>query len=593
MLKMNPRLERLAWQGQSTNKDIPLEIWKTLCGHASFSELSSSSSSSTYSLSPFQRLRELEFKHCNLDAVQLFPVLEKLLSLRTLIFKGVVLRNLSSVQPNLPLLQTRTSANSNNSNGSGGGSSVNSPPQQVTTTTSALAAIPTYRFPQVREIRLGPGLQESQGLESIVRFCPHLMRLVLESDFDAWSGGGTIFSPGTRLLSSPAPTALAQKQEVLPVLIQNMTDCCPRLRAFEYLAPNTRPEGVSLLSEDHYCSFAQCLELGAAKAMPEQLTLKSYHLDYSTRVTSQRPFQHVHPENRSHLPFESQKEHDRSQLGQGLDREADEQDKKDLALIEAGTNGARVKFNDLPSYVKVEFKADLYLLDHPTAWALCQASMTLQSVSLHLFHGTVDGETASVCGSLRNALQILTICQGLRSFQLEFDDINSMASPIALATFTSHHDFTNPLNRVPAAWILFETPWNCIGLESLVLSGIKRPVYLNLENTLSDLVYRRKQQRSEDQYFVAVKMRELLAISQMKDAELGIPEDFDDASDNESSESSPSTLRGGPTQGLRQFQQMMFAQLARLSELKELTLNGSSFRELSKIQQIVRDTTSL
>ncbi|GJJ75078.1 hypothetical protein EMPS_07436 [Entomortierella parvispora] len=451
VLRMNPNLEQLTWQGASLNKDVPVGIWDALLG-----DIPLSSSLLSEVPSPFQKLRDIHFKRCNLDATLLLPVLEKLPGLRILRFTDVVLLNMNSVRPS----NTSTDL-------AVGGVSTNNPQRR--------RMIPSYRLHQIRQIRLGIGLQKSGSLEAIVRYCPYLMRLVLESDFDAWSGGGVLFHHHlqsldlemlTHWLSPPAAAALAPKQDTFLVFVQHLKQSCPRLRAIEYVAPRARLEGVPLLSDEQACIFAQCLETGGAMALPKQFMIGSYQPLLGDAAETRAEPRGIQSEQESI-------------------RAADEQDEKDLAIFLAINSGGRVKIEDLPSYFKVEFKADLCRLDHLTAWALCQASMTLQSVSLFLSHGIINGEEENIRHSLRNAFQILTTCQGLRSFKLEFDYQNSTSQPIALATYC--HDIPNPQHLTPAAWILFDAPWNCPGLETLVLSGIKRSIYLDREKSLRTL----------------------------------------------------------------------------------------------------------
>ncbi|KAG0056047.1 hypothetical protein BGZ83_006484 [Gryganskiella cystojenkinii] len=645
MIRMNPRLERLAWHGEKMHENIPPEIWHVLQGtkpttsSPSSSSLTSipsatstSSSSSTFSslsslsnipttlpasISPFQRLRDLELKRCNLDASLFFPVLEKLPSMRIMSLIDVVILNINLVRPPLPHSSRTQPTSQSNGNGHSQSSSIMTIQQQqqqsakTSAASSAMGVVPMYRFPQIREIRFGPGLQKSQGLEGLVQFCPHLMRLRLESDHEAWSKGGLIFNPSnllapTNTLSAPALAAIPPQKDVILALVQHLKESCPRLRGFEYIAPDTRPNGTSLFSEEQCSSFAQCLAIGAAKTLPEQFTVHrgGSQLDYGSRMMNQRPMQHIHPQSGSYLPQENQQNHDRDQFEKAQDREADEQDKKDLAIATACSSSSssssdraadHLSLDDMPSYLRVEFKADMYRLDFPTTSAICQTSLTLQSISLFLYHGSVDDSNPrddSIRTGLRNVLLILTTCQALRSFRLEYAYANNTGQAVATATYHEGR-FKNQQQTTPAAWTLFDQCWNCIGLERLVLSGIKRAIHLDRDGVNPNVLSLVQRSSTRNVYYVPVKMRDLLTIGQLTDWELGnegglgVVNHLDHDEDG-----NVKPLQGGPTRGLRQFQQMMFSQLARLSELKELTFNNSSFRDFSKVQQIVRNTPS-
>jgi len=119
---------------------------------------------------------------------------------------------------------------------------------------------------------------------------------------------------------------------------------------------------------------------------------------------------------------------------------------------------------------------------------------------------------------------------------------------------------TNVIATPTTATLLFDNPWACLGLRTFVIEGIKR-----------------KHGRAMDCYstrmsfdlFIPVKLRDLLTLAGLARA----PQIA----------SLVNSGFGAILKDLDVLQEKMFSQMACLKNMQQLTFNGDTFRDFSKL----------
>ncbi|KAF8926097.1 hypothetical protein EDD21DRAFT_164800 [Dissophora ornata] len=199
--------------------------------------------------------------------------------------------------------------------------------------------------------------------------------------------------------------------------------------------------------------------------------------------------------------------------------------------------------DDWPS-VMPAFKADMPALESQTTFALCKMENTLQSISLCLH--TVNSEQTGRA-NLLNVHQILTWCRALRHFSLEYYLGRGLSNAIATPT---------------TATVLFDHPWVCLGLETFVIDGIKRKHDRAMDNNNTEMPF-------TDDQFMMVKLTDLLTLAGLAHAPHIV--------------SLVNSGFGAMLKDQDVLQEKLFHQLACLKNMQQLTFNGDTFRDFSKL----------
>ncbi|KAF9171928.1 hypothetical protein BGX21_007796 [Mortierella sp. AD011] len=206
-------------------------------------------------------------------------------------------------------------------------------------------------------------------------------------------------------------------------------------------------------------------------------------------------------------------------------------------------------------YAVPSFTADMSYLDTNSTLALCNMSMAIESIALRL-HSCRSETTARA--NMLNAHQILTSCRALKHFTLEHE---ALLAPWEMVT------------PVSIALLLYDNPWVCTRLETLVIDGVKRPSDFGMDRELVNQASRLGGTKFNRFGCLLLRMQDLLLL-----AGLGSGEKAPQIS---------AVINMGYREALLKdidlLQEKLFHQLARLKNMRQLTWNGDTFRDFSKL----------
>ncbi|KAF9582317.1 hypothetical protein BGW38_000354, partial [Lunasporangiospora selenospora] len=301
-------------------------------------------------------------------------------------------------------------------------------------------------FPNIRHVSLGRGFSECEGLFEILAFCPRLERLDLDS--------GTTNCDGrlTRKLS-------AQSTETLATILSRS---CPRLRAIEYWTPlESSIQRIHLLSGDQYTSLVKAI--------------------HTTPVSEPRTSPKSMAPSRVNNACSSMN---------GIRKSPVE------------TSGI-----EPTSATPVSFKADLLELDMSMTVALMDLCHTLETISLriHVYECQPWRRHEASRWNFKNISCILSACQGLQTFELDF-----LAFSKADGGF-SDTSTASVLTANQGALMLFEDSWRCQGLKRLSISGLHRTFHVNYHSNSWE-----RTEVPQIQY-APIRMKELLQVAETPD----------------------------------------------------------------------------
>ncbi|KAF8980623.1 hypothetical protein BGZ46_003936 [Entomortierella lignicola] len=299
-------------------------------------------------------------------------------------------------------------------------------------------------------------------------------------------------------------------------LIYNIQQSCPNLKSIVY-SPNevSSNKNLILLSDTGNANLIRCI-------------------DPSTRDRSKT-------------------KGDNDIAGNGIVRNGHERvSSKSQHSIRSGASDEEDQDYTIPS-----FTACMPNLGTSTTLALCNMDTTLVSIALRLYEYRSD---ITERANMLNAHQILTSCRVLKHFALEHVNISEVFEIITPAS---------------TALLLFDNPWACHSLETLVLDGVKRPTDfgLNRDNNSGDSGSIAFGARFRRPVCLTVRLQELLLL-----AGLGSPEEAPQIA---------SVINMGYREALLKdidlLQEKLFHQLAKLKNMHQLTWNGDTFRDFSKL----------
>ncbi|KAF9426651.1 hypothetical protein BGZ76_002664 [Entomortierella beljakovae] len=476
----------------------------------------------------------LEFEGPTLDPRQLFPLLENHLpSLKVLILHDVTIMSDEEIRKN-PL-----------SSSSPPTSSIHHSHHQWN---------PHAQFLQIRELRMGRGITlAKRPLLDIVNHCPNLEKLVLEDMGKPWGRPD-------------------ESSQYINIIINNNRDIKAFQDLFLHLVENLKqfnPKLKSLVYSPFIPSYA---------ASPILLD----DFSYANLIRSINPNSRVIANKdegggggggggddviSSHSSQEPNRSHEINTVGTW--------DPIGMATVGRGKRRDRGKDEEV-EYSRPSFTADMDHLGSLTALALCNMERTIESIDLHI-HSCKTQKTAR--SNMLNALQILTSCQGLKHFSM------------------THRNLLDPWQMVISpedGVLLFNSPWACHRLETLVLDGFKRSADFNRYKASSSSSSGGSSNSSSTDATITmppplpsqnstpyrqitgivIRLQELLLL-----AGLGAPE---------KSPQITSIIKMGYRQvylqDLDSLQEKLFHQLAKLQSLHQLTWNGDVFREFSKLK---------
>ncbi|KAF9094318.1 hypothetical protein BGX27_001475 [Mortierella sp. AM989] len=214
---------------------------------------------------------------------------------------------------------------------------------------------------------------------------------------------------------------------------------------------------------------------------------------------------------------------------------------------------------DNKEYTTPSFTADMPNIGTSTTLALCNMDMTLESITLRLHEFSPEAARINIL----NAHQILTSCRALKHFIMQYQHLNEHGKIITSAS---------------TALSLFDNPWACHRLETLVIDGIKRPS--NFGEVSESARMLPTEYRSGPRFFLPIsgclliRLQDLLVL-----AGLGSPEKAPQISSLINMGYRETFLKD--TDAL---QEKLFRQLAKLKHMQQMTWNGDTFRDFSKLE---------
>ncbi|KAF9347481.1 hypothetical protein BGX26_001032 [Mortierella sp. AD094] len=308
---------------------------------------------------------------------------------------------------------------------------------------------------------------------------------------------------------------LAKKADLFDLLINNLQQSCPNLKSIAY-SPQRMGGQTKLLDDASYAQLIRCM-------------------DPSTRDHSNL----VRDSNSNNRTISSN--------GAGW--------------IGSGSRSRDTSRNDIigeeenEDYAVSSFTADMPSLDTSATLALCNMDMTIESITIRL-HESRSETTARA--NMLNAHQILTSCRALKHFTLQHEtllELWDMVTPVSMAL------------------LLYDNPWACTRLETLVIDGVKRPADFGMGRELADEALRLGGAGFNRHGCLLLRLQELLLLAGLGSAEKA------------------SQISAIINMGYREvllkdidvLQEKLFHQLARLKNMHQLTWNGDTFRDFSKL----------